>query len=71
MAMNRGGNTETLKESRGDNDDQMMIQALEKSLQRAQTCWIFLSAHKYMYALQVSSIEKLYYFHYFHVLEYV
>lgn len=38
MAMNRGGNTETLKESRGDNDDQMMIQALEKNLQRAQTC---------------------------------
>lgn len=36
MAMNRGGNMETLKESRGDNDDQMMIQALEKK--RAQTC---------------------------------
>lgn len=31
MAMNRGGNTETLKESKGDNDDQKMIQALEKA----------------------------------------
>lgn len=38
--MNSGRNMEILKESRGDNDDQMMIQALEKkpAKKRAQTC---------------------------------